>query len=257
MAGLGKRPVIDRVAVAALIVLAMAWISSRSAVAQPILADLSDHLISITTDYVGTEVVLFGATDGPGDVAIVVKGPEDQVLVRRKERIAGIWLNGESLAFTGVPTFYGVASNRPMTDFADIGALDRHDIGLENLSLNPVEDVPDEIRAEYGDALIRQFQNRGLYPHDIGTVVFLGERLFRTTLSFPANIPTGLYTINVFLFRDGEVVGAQTTPLHVSKIGLGARIFRYAQQYGTIYGLAAVAFAIFLGWLAGTLLRRR
>ena len=80
--------------------------------AQPLSADLSDHLIGITTGFTGTEVVLFGAVDGPGDVYVVVTGPPETVTVRRKARIAGIWINRDSIAFPQVPSFYAIATSR-------------------------------------------------------------------------------------------------------------------------------------------------
>jgi uncharacterized protein (TIGR02186 family) len=226
--------------------------------AEQLVADLSDHLIAITTGFTGTEVVLFGALDGPGGVAVVVRGPDQRVVVRRKGRIAGIWVNQASMAFHNVPSFYRVASNRPVQDFANEAALQRHNIGLGNLQLRPA-DPGDATVAEiamFRQALIRAKQRTGTYSIDTGQVVFLGERLFRTNIFFPANVPTGVYTVSVFLFRDGEVVDAQTTPLVVSKIGLGAQISRFAQQNAAAYGMVAIVIAVTAGWLAGAIFRK-
>jgi hypothetical protein len=44
------------------------------AVGQPLVADLSAHEISITTGFTGTELILFGATEGEGEVVVVVRG---------------------------------------------------------------------------------------------------------------------------------------------------------------------------------------
>ena len=38
----------------------------------PLVADVSENLVAITTGFTGKEILLFGATDGPGDIAIVV-----------------------------------------------------------------------------------------------------------------------------------------------------------------------------------------
>ena len=45
----------------------MALLASRPLKAEPLVADLSNHLIAITTGFTGAQVLLFGATDGPGD----------------------------------------------------------------------------------------------------------------------------------------------------------------------------------------------
>jgi uncharacterized protein (TIGR02186 family) len=96
----------------------------------------------------------------------------------------------------------------------------------------------------------------GLYGTSHGQVAFLGERLFRTTVHFPANVPTGAYTVSVFLIRNGDVVSAQTTPLLVTKVGFSAEIFDFAQRQSLAYGLSAIVFAVFAGWLAGAIFRK-
>lgn len=224
--------------------------------AQQLVADLSSHLIAITTGFTGTEVVLFGTTDAAGDVAIVVTGPRGPVTVRRKERIAGIWLNARSVRFEQVPSFYMVATNRPLAQFVAKPVLERHQIGLPNLQLGPREQLAPEQLALFRSALIRNKQRAGLYGITLGQVTFLGDRLFRTNLFFPANVPTGLYTVEAMLIREGEVVSAQTTPLVVSKVGFSAEVFDFARNQPVAYGVAAVIGAIAAGWLAGAAFRR-
>jgi uncharacterized protein (TIGR02186 family) len=241
-----------------LAVLAADIAASRTAWAQSLVADLSNHLIAINTGFIGTEVVLFGATDGPGDVAVVVQGPPTEVMVRRKARVAGIWINAASMEFQQVPSFYSVATNRPLEQIIGDAVLARHEIGLGHLRLAPLSPgraSPDRIR-EFREALIRNKQEEGLYGKSLGQVAFLGERLFRTNVYFPANVPTGAYTVSVFLIRDGDVVSAQTTPLAVSKVGFSAEIFEFAMRQSTFYGISAIIFAVAAGWLAGAIFRK-
>jgi uncharacterized protein (TIGR02186 family) len=241
-----------------LVVLVAGIASSRTAWAQSLVADLSNHLIAINTGFVGTDVVLFGAVDGPGDVAVVVQGPPTEVMVRRKARVAGIWINAASMEFQQVPSFYSVATNRPLEQIIGDAVLARHEIGLGHLRLAPLSPgraSPDRIR-EFREALIRNKQEEGLYGKALGQVAFLGERLFRTNVYFPANVPTGAYTVSVFLIRDGDVVSAQTTPLTVSKVGFSAEIFEFAMRQSTFYGISAIIFAVAAGWLAGAIFRK-
>ena len=82
-------------------------------------------------------------------------------------------------------------------------------------------------------------------------IAFLGDRLFRATIEFPANVPTGIYLFEVFLVRDRAVVSGQTTPLVVSQIGFDANVGDFAQRQALAYGLLAVALtAATAGWLA-------
>ena len=242
------------VAILVVALLLPAW-TARS---QELFADLSNHLIAISTAFTGTDVVLFGAVAGDGDVAVVVRGPGQNVVVRRMAETAGIWINDESLVFNDVPSFYRVFSSRPMSEFASPAALEREGVGLDHLRLEPREraDVDDALVAELRAALIRQMQAADLYGTDTGRVAVLGGRLFRADVHFPANVPTGQYIVSVLLFRDSEVIEAQTTPLVVSKIGLSAEIFAFAHRQSAIYGLTAIIMAVSAGWIAGMVFRR-
>lgn len=223
--------------------------------AAPLVADLSNHLIAITTDFTGTDVLLFGAVDGPGDVVVVVRGPVTDVTVRRKERIAGIWVNRASVEFRSVPSFYAVASTRPLEEVLDGPTRMRHSIGLETLRLS----APESERAilpEFQDALRRIKTAEQLYRPDVIDVIFLGDTLFRADIRFPSNVPIGSYVVEVLLVRDGEVASAQTTPLVISKIGVGADIFEFAHRHAFFYGTASIALALLAGWIAHLVFRR-
>ncbi len=232
------------------------WQAGGEARAQALVADLSRHLVAVTTGFVGTDLLLFGATDGEGDVVVVVRGPDQRDIVRRKERVAGIWVNRQEFPFSEIPAFYSVASSRPLRDIADPPLLARHEIGLNHLRFNPGEVAPAAVTASFRDALIRNKQRLGVFHDRLGKVRFVAPRLFRTDVHLPSNVPTGTYTVTVYLIRDGEVRSAQTTPLVVSKIGIGARVFEFAHRHAAIYGVLAILMALFAGWLAGVVFRK-
>lgn len=223
---------------------------SGPARAQALVADLTNHLIAITTGFTGTSVVLFGATDGSGDVIVVVRGPERDITVRRKSKVAEVWVNTRQVTFQGVPSFYSIASSKPLDDIAPPAMRQLHQIGLDNLRLGTEAPLSPQETEEFRSALLRNEARDGLYPPGIGQVNFLGDRLFRTDLRFPANVPTGTYLVQVFLVRDKAVVSGQTTPLVISEIGLDAEVHDFADRFALPYGLAAVALAALVGWLA-------
>jgi len=223
----------------------------------PLVADLSDHLVAITTGFTGTDVLLFGATDGPGDVVIIVKGPTEDVTVRRKERFGPIWANSEELALRDVPAFYRVASNRDPEEFTSERIRTRYQIGLENLRLTFSDaQLDDDVRNAYRDAVIRLNQDRDHYSAEVKSVSLLANRLFRTQLHFPANVPTGTYFVEIYLFRNGDVASAEIVPLSISKIGIGAEIYDFAHNLSPLYGLLAILIAVFAGWAAEAAFRR-
>jgi uncharacterized protein (TIGR02186 family) len=223
-----------------------------------LVADLSQRLIAITTAFVGTDVVLFGTSDGDHDIVVTVQGPRTSQNVRRKSQVAGIWINRERLAFDEVPSYYAVASSGPLAKIALPDVQARLELGTDNLKLKPIDATGLDIGeiATFQDALVRNKQREGLYSVKPAPVNFIGPRLFRTTLHFPANVPPGIYQVQVFELQAGQVTDAQRSALVISKVGVEADVFDFAHQQSTLYGLMAVALSATLGWLAGVIFRR-
>jgi len=250
------RQALQRLATVAVLLGAMP--TDGAAQANTLVADLSQHLIAITTAFVGTNVVLFGTSDGGADIVATVVGPRENEIVRRKGRVAGIWVDRESLEFARVPIYYAVASSAPLEQIAGPEVLARHELGVEHVRLEPVDaegldaDQIDAFRA----ALVRNKQRQQLYSRAPPSVSFLGPNLFRTTLHFPANVPPGIYQVQVFEIEDGYVRDAQRSALVISKVGFEADVFDFAQQRAPLYGLLAIVMAVSLGWLAGVIFRR-
>jgi uncharacterized protein (TIGR02186 family) len=223
--------------------------------AQALVADLSSHLVAITTGFTGTEVLLFGAVEGQGDVVVVVRGPDERIVVRHKARVAGIFINRKQMTFPKAPSFYAVAASQELDKIAPVAERARQELGLPYLRLAPdLEHDPGTV-AEYRTALIRNKEAEGLYGKAVAKVTFLGARLFRTNIYFPSNVPVGTYQVQVFLFRGGAIVGAQTTPLVISKIGASAEIYDFAHRQAAAYGAIAILLALGAGWLAGAIFR--
>ncbi len=241
---------------AALVLPARAEKLSALRTTEPLVADLSRHLVAITTGFAGTEVLLFGAIEGDGDVVVVVRGPNHRETVRRKDRQIGIWINTGRARIDNAPSFYRLAATRPLAEIAAPEVLDRHQIGLTHLDL----DIQDEDKGaspdQYRQALIRLKQQQGLYGEGVQDIGFLSHRLFRTEMHFPANVPVGTYLVEVYLINNGEVVSAQTTPLVISKIGLGADVYDFAHQQALAYGIIAISLAAAAGWVAAAALGR-
>lgn len=224
--------------------------------AQPLVADLSDHLVKITLGFEGSELLLFGAVEGEGEVVVVVYGPPETVTVRRKKKLGGvIWVNRDSAAFVNVPAFYQVMSTRTLGDWLPDSLRERHQIGADHLTMRTKTAAVAGI-GEFREALVRRKQELGHYGRSAGTVDMLSARLFRTNVVFPTNVPTGIYTVEVFLVRDGEVISAQTTPLNIEKIGVLAEIFYFAQAHAAVYGIVAILFAILAGLGANAVFRK-
>jgi uncharacterized protein (TIGR02186 family) len=225
--------------------------------ADTLVADLSRHLVAITTGFAGTDVLLFGATEGEGDVVVIVRGPDRPVVMHRKSRVLGVWANTAKMTFERAPSFYAIASSRPLAEIAQETVLSREQMGLDHLRLDlPRAKASANVAAEWRAGLLRNHESRGLYKAAVGRVIFLGNRLFRASIHLPATVPTGTYQVEVFLLQDGRVVSAQTTPLDVSKIGAEAEIYDFAHQNSALYGLIAILVALMAGWMAHLAFRK-
>lgn len=230
-------------------------LAAREPPRDPLVVDLSSHVVAISSGFSGANLLLFGVVDGDGDVVVVVRGPNQAELVRRRDRLLGLWVNRYYAMVTDAPVYYQVASTRPLDQIAATGMLDRHRLGMLHLNLGVERDDDARSDDDYRKALLQLKQRAGLYGERSGKINLLGGRLFRIDMMFPANVPTGIYTAEVYLVRDGEIVSAQTTPLIISKIGFGAEIFDFASHHAPLYGLVAVAVAIAAGWVVALLFR--
>jgi len=236
--------------------LAALVVASPMARADYVVADLSKRRIDITLGFSGAEVLLFGATDTGGDVIVAVRGPDQPVVVRHKERVAGLWVNRSWMQFSNAPAFYYVASSRPLEAIASNATLAGIDVGIDHLRLAPTDSSENADAEEFQSALIRVKEREGLYATGAGNVTFIAGKLFRTTVSFPATVATGPYTVEVFLLRNGQVESAQRWPLFITKVGLSAAVYDQAHTRPWLYGLFAVVIAVVAGWLGSFGLRK-
>jgi uncharacterized protein (TIGR02186 family) len=243
----------------ALLLVALLFASPASA--EQLVSGVSQDLIQITSTYKGSDIVVFGAIEGqpPGeprtqkDIVVVVRGPESDITVRRRDRVAGVWINHDAAKLSGMPAYYFLASSRPLKDIAPQNALTHYSIGLQNLQPDTVHSHHDY--EPFRQAALRHLAKDKLYT-ETGGVEFLSETLFRAHVPVPAGVTRGQYKVEVYLFRNGEVQSAQSTPLFIDQTGLERRLYNFAHDQPFGYGLAAVAMAVIMGWISSLLFRR-
>jgi uncharacterized protein (TIGR02186 family) len=239
-----------------------------------VVAALSQEEVEIRSDFAGAEIILFGAVtnmETSDDLVIVVRGPQTDLRVMRKERTFGIWINRAPVRFESVPSYYSVASTRPLQDVGGFSALRREGIGLEHLRLSAPETERDEVRLgvevtvsdigneiiEYREAISRNRQRDALFAETAAGVEILEGGLFRATVALPPATPVGDYTADVYLFRDGRAVASGSVALEVNKAGMERIVYNFAHEHGWLYGLVSVALALLFGWGAAAIFNRR
>lgn len=244
---------------AALILLALAL----PAAAEEVIAGLSKTQIAISTNFEGSEILIFGAVkreapipaEAPLQVLITVAGPSKPVVVRRKDLRYGIWVNVEGADIDAAPSFYAVATSAPwnevITDTEDL----RHRISVERAirAVGVAAQVSDV--DAFTDALIRIREGRDLFQTNIGAVSLEDSTLFETSIRLPANLTEGDYVTRFFLTRKGRVVDMHETVIDVRKVGLERFLFNLSREQPLIYGVLSLAIAIAAGWGASAFFR--
>ena len=248
----------------------LSWIiaAPRAALAEDLQIGLSSESVSITSNFDGENIVVFGSiedgneddlTNARYDIVVALVGPLEDVVVRRKDKKFGIWINGASTGYTKVPSFYSLASNRPLPDIAAPALLSRLELGFDNLLLAHPKDIGGQLGLtdpNFRSALsrLKASQSRSL-ARPTG-VKFLSKTLFRARLAVPANVPIGRHTARAYLFKRGEFLLKKSARLAVRKTGFEQYTYNFAHKHGLLYGLMAVLVAMATGWLASVIFRK-
>jgi uncharacterized protein (TIGR02186 family) len=194
--------------------------------------------------------------DKPADIVVVVEGPTQSVMVREKRKIAGIWMNAGRMRYRSVPSFYAVASSRPVDTILDARTRAIYEIGLDSLQLSPASSAPIAEQQRFAQGLGDLKQRAGLYETAPGAVSISDGVLYRARIEIPARVPVGHFTAETFLVRDGHVLAVAVRDVDIRKSGFERFVARSSQRDPIRYGLAAVVLSVFLGWSAGWIARR-
>lgn len=235
------------------------FVSFTAQAADGVITDLTADKVPIEWNFTGANIFLFGAIEGEirpdnkPDVIVVVRGPKKGLIARKKERVAGIWVNKNPNKVSSVPLYYSVASSRPLLDIAPASLLDNLGIGFGSLvgELSRNIDIDDSNVAEqYSEAVVRIMEKQGLYKSGASGVKIVGDRLFQVNINLEANVPSGEFIADVYLFRGGKLLGRRSTPITIHKSGFERIIYNFAYDYPFFYGVFAVILAVIAGLTA-------
>jgi uncharacterized protein (TIGR02186 family) len=236
--------------------------------AERLIVSVSNHRVTVTPNYSGEELVLFGSiekdastpADRTGyDLVVTVSGPRADMVTRRKERKFGIWINSDYRQFLQVPGYLALFSNRPFDAIASPEVERRQQLGLDNVLLTQrvgpdyADVVPNDA---FRRAFIRVQTQHGLYREDTAAVTFLTPTLFRTGIPLPAQVPIGTYEVEIKVLANGALVTRTETAFEIAKVGFEQFVATNARQNGLVYGLLTAAMALMTGWMASIVFRR-
>jgi uncharacterized protein (TIGR02186 family) len=227
--------------------------------------DISARQVQIRYSFSGAQLLLFGAVVYPGgraptrpvDIAVVLRGPVQPILVREKQKIAGIWMNADSNRFRSAPSYYAVASSKPIEKLVDERTAAIYELGLHNLQLSPGGGALPDKEHRFEAGLLDLRTRHGLYSESPNGVEITDGVLYRAVITIPSQVPVGTYTAETFLIDRGKVIAAATRDIHISKSGFERFVALAARRHEGLYGLTAVILSLGLGWAAAAAFRRR
>lgn len=230
--------------------------------AEEVLAGLSQTRVAISTNFSGSEILIFGAVkreeaipEEPLQVIVTVSGPSQPVVVRKKERRLGIWVNTEAVEVDRAPSFYAVATSAAWSaSLSEVEDL-RHKVSVSRAirSVGAPPGIRDADR--FTEALIRIRERSNLFQTRIGSIRFTQATLFDTSIDLPANLTEGLYSARFILTRGGRVVDMHEELINVTKVGLERWLFNLSREQPLLYGILALVIATAAGWGASAFFR--
>jgi len=244
-----------------LLLLALAFLT-LTAQRDPVLVPaVSQSRIEVRQDFTGTELLLYGAildpqgrrATEPYDIVVVLKGPTEAMLVREKQKRLGIWVNADSTAFRSAPSFFSVASSRPIGEIVDERTAAIYELGLDFMQLSPTGLIEPEEQARFSTGLVELRRQQGLYHEDGHGVSISEDVLYQARIALPSNVITGRYTAETFAIQRGRVIASAIAEVEVSKEGFEKLVADRAQDSGLLYGISVVLLALVTGWAAGRL----
>ncbi len=251
----------DRLARAGLLAAALfALTGARDPILVP---EVSQHEVVVRTGFTGADLLLYGAVLQPDgtraaqnaryDIIVVLKGPSQAISLREKQRRLGMWINAESASYRSAPSFYALASSRPLDDISDEKTRAIYELGLDWLQLSPIGSIEQEQQDHFAAGLVQKRVAAGLYRQDESGVTISQNVLYQARIPLPSSVITGRYRAETFALKDGRVVASATSDITVAKRGFERAVEVWSREDALLYGLAAVMLSIGMGFVAGRL----
>ena len=238
-----------------LVSLVLPW--SSMAAEEPLLLELANSNIKISTFYNGTTLEVTGSLPADADVVIQVSGPKKDVHLKEKGKVAGfLWMNKTDVSLENTPAVYMVYTPPGSTDkFLSPELGIGYKALVDGIGIMPESEDKAFIFGEY----VKLMEKSGVYAVNEGTVnygeVNDGVKGFAVTLDIPSKMSAGDYTVEAIGIRDGAAFSRTQEKLTLELSGLPATIASLAFGKPLLFGFMAVFIAVATGLLIGVIFR--
>ena len=225
-----------------------------------IVRGLSSKNISINTTFTGSDILLFGSIKRanneqliPSNIIIEVLGPKSDIIVRKKKKMFGIWVNSDPHKILNSLSFYSILYTKKPENILSANELVKASLGRDKFlkSNNLEQSYLDAVKAN-----VRIKSKSGFYLFNNDPIILKDETLFSTQISLPANLIAGDYETKIYLVQNGKIIDSSKDIIKVRKIGLEDWLYKTAHDQSLFYGVFSIILALFFGWGASTLFRR-
>lgn len=241
--------------------------------------------ISMGSFYSGAQLHIEGTAPAGAEVAVIIRGNEQDEFFNRKSRYGVLWLNSDRIHIQRAPSIFLSYSSATLQEMLsreeidrnvlDEAAVRRHIHCLCQCKCNLTEkgrqtgardsqpDVTYRGQIETDFLRLKEAEeDYGIRPHSVKIVPLSGGNVkYLLDLRWPARFPPGNYGVEVFACSHKNVIARSTGLLLVAETGFPSRVQQLAFGSPWIYGTGAVLIALLAGFASDfcstQLIRRR
>jgi uncharacterized protein (TIGR02186 family) len=212
--------------------------------------------IGIDGFFSGERVRVKAAVPSGDQVALRVVGPRENVVLLKKGRVGGLWMNVGEITFKEVPQVYLLWTSKALSSLGTgDGSLS---LGLDYQSF--LSGALGDLARQEKEKLIHEFiklkeaeKLYGLFETAVQIRPQEGGAwdLVDTAITLPAKISPGTYVLELITFKDKNARLLYSIPIQVHLVGIPALVSDLATRKGLLYGILAVIIATISGLMIG------
>jgi uncharacterized protein (TIGR02186 family) len=218
--------------------------------------------IRIGSFFSGGQVTVRGVVPAGDRVALRILGPRGQLVLMKKGRVVGLWMNVGQVTFQDVPQVYLLWTSGKLSSLGSETDLQAWKLDYASLLSGALPQKNREEEARLLWELIKLKEEDRLYQINEGTVQIKplepgAWEQVDAVLSLPAKIEPGAYVLEMIAFQEGKGRLIHSSTLEVKLAGFPALVSDFSARQGLWYGILAVIVATLSGLIIGIVFSSR